>query len=83
MSYCRFSDGDVYVFLDIHGYFSCCGCFLDKDRPYPTTEDIIIHLREHEAAGHYVPEFTFQSLEADREENDKWIAEQNVNSWSQ
>ena len=28
MSYCRFSDGDVYLFRHVGGYFQCCACSL-------------------------------------------------------
>lgn len=28
MSYCRFSDGDVYMFDHIDGYIECCACRL-------------------------------------------------------
>jgi len=30
MSYCRFIEGDVYVFLDVGGYLNCCGCILQE-----------------------------------------------------
>ena len=30
MSYSRFSEGDVYVFLSNSGYLECCGCILQK-----------------------------------------------------
>jgi hypothetical protein len=28
MSYCRFSEADVYVYVGTTGYFECCGCLL-------------------------------------------------------
>ena len=28
MSYCRFSDGDVYMFAHVGGYIECCACSL-------------------------------------------------------
>jgi len=28
MSYCRFSDGDVYLYPDVNGYICCCSCRL-------------------------------------------------------
>ena len=30
MSYCRFSEGDVYVFLSTDNLLECCGCFLQE-----------------------------------------------------
>ena len=32
MSYCRFSDGDVYMFEHVGGGIECCGCRLVEDR---------------------------------------------------
>lgn len=77
MSYCRFSEADVYVFPDVRGYLSCCGCWLDKrgNSAYYSTDDMIAHLREHIAAGHHVPDHVIPALERDREENDHWIKE--------
>jgi hypothetical protein len=78
MSYCRFGEADIYVFLDIGGYLNCCGCMLDSESSSAqayTTDDMIAHLREHQAEGHDVPEDVIEALEADREENDRWIAD--------
>lgn len=36
MSYCRFGEGDVYVFLNVGGYLDCCGCIL---REYEWVDD--------------------------------------------
>lgn len=43
MSYARFGwDGsDVYVFLNVAGYFSCCGCQL-IEREYVESKDYIL-----------------------------------------
>ena len=30
MSYCRFSEGDVYVFLNTDYLLECCGCILQE-----------------------------------------------------
>lgn len=87
MSYARFGweGSDVYVFLNVHGYFECCGCWME---PPPETnpesgfgmsftckdtQGMIDHLRKHEEEGHTVPDYTFERLEAEREENDQWI----------
>ena len=76
MSYARFVEGsDVYVFLACNGHLECCGCALKSDGRFLTTDAMIAHLREHEAAGHDVPDHIYPDLEADREENDAWIAE--------
>ena len=76
MSYSRFGwDGsDVYVFLSVGGHLECCGCLLSDEWSYATTDEMIAHLEEHRAAGHHVPEDCIEDLLADKEENDRWIA---------
>jgi len=84
MSYARFGDGcsDVYVFLDVGGYLTCCACgiYIPKGKlssfTCTTSDEMIQHLREHQSAGHQVEEHTFKNLLADAKENDDWIAEQ-------
>lgn len=44
MSYCRFSDGDVYMYHDVGGYVSCCVCRLTKELPEPWTEATRRHI---------------------------------------
>lgn len=86
MSYARFGwdNSDVYVFLDVGGYLTCCGCILEPSGPDPlafssarfhTTAEMLAHLDEHRAAGHCVAEETIESLRADADENDQWIVE--------
>lgn len=80
MSYARFAeDSDVYVFLAIGGHLECCGCSL---RPriweYDSTDALLVHLDEHKAAGHDVPDSCIARLIEEREENDAWIADQRV-----
>lgn len=77
MSYVRFgSDGSsVYVYTDINGYLACCGCRLGDKWDFHSTDEILAHLREHQAAGHDVPDSVLEDLERDRDENDKFIAE--------
>lgn len=73
MSYARWSEGDVYVYEDVSGGFTCCGCSLhpdnDKDGPgavksinVETREDMIIHLKGHIAAGDFVPDRAIERL---------------------
>lgn len=82
MSYARFGPSSgVYVYVDIAGYFSCCACRLRDTDDYGnftcrTTGEIVAHLHEHIDAGHAVPAYTIPSLEDDREENDRWIADE-------
>jgi len=39
MSYCRFVEGDVYVFLSTANLLECCGCFL-QEREWVDDESI-------------------------------------------
>ena len=41
MSYCRFGEGDVYIFLSVIGKLECCGCFLQKTEWIETYNSII------------------------------------------
>lgn len=57
MSYCRFSEADVYVYADVYGGVVCCGCWLSENiETFYSAPDLIAHLRDHLAAGHDVPE---------------------------
>ena len=69
MSYCRFSNADVYVFMNVGGFLSCCRCWLGDREDFYSTEEMIAHLAEHRAAGHDVPEGIEDDLLADDHEN--------------
>ena len=57
MSYARFGrDSDVYVYPDVGGYISCCGCSLSRDWAHYSVESVVNHMREHVDAGHTVPD---------------------------
>lgn len=82
MSYCRFPEGDVYVFLSVWGHLECCACSIESAKNGNlssfeafTTDSMVSHLKEHQAAGHDVPEHVFADLRHDQEENDSWILE--------
>jgi hypothetical protein len=75
MAYARFGpDSDVYVFAGGPPWaaLECCDCALVSDPHFwaKTTDEMIAHLRDHQAAGHKVPEDTFEGLLAERAEND-------------
>jgi hypothetical protein len=78
MSYARFSDADVYVFLNIFGYLECCGCALPESdfvqTPlFLTTKDMISHLERHKEVGHSLGH-CIERLKEDQQENDGWMA---------
>jgi hypothetical protein len=64
-------NSDVYVYADAEdGCLRCCGCMAD----FTTTAAMIEHMRTHIANGEKVPAKVIPALEADREENDAWLA---------
>ena len=80
MAYCRFSEGDVYLYAtkrDGTG-FECCWCHLamvadaDGDEWWDSITlssrtEALAHLREHQKAGHAVPVSAIARLEAEIE----------------
>jgi len=75
MSYARLDSGhcDVYVFLDNRGFLACCHCGLGDDYQAYTTADMTAHLDRHRQANHLVPDYVYDELRADAEENDAWM----------
>lgn len=67
MSYCRFGEGDVYVFHTAGSPgLECCACILSPhSRRFVTRSEMVEHLREHESAGHSVPGDVIPNLEAE------------------
>ena len=79
MSYSRFIEADVYVYLDVGGYLTCCACDIIETqdvwgnfRAYDT-ETMIVHLKEHRKRGDYVPNETIERLWEDHKENMEFI----------
>lgn len=72
MSYARFSTGsDVYVFMNVAGFLECCGCSLDEQWAFGSTQEMADHLGDHRAAGHTVPEGVEEALWRDDRAN--WV----------
>lgn len=85
MSYCRFGEADVYVYMDVCGALRCCGCTLPEGEPraddyaarsrrhelefFSSTEAMIAHLVAHEARGDRVPPDVAGELRRDDAEN--------------
>ena len=73
MSYCRFLEGDVYVFMSVGGWLECCACTLAPEdwtsREFHSTQAMLDHLYEHRAVGHDVPDYVFDDIKADDKEN--------------
>jgi len=64
MSYCRFSDGDVYMYPSGKGIIECCACRLPGGdfRLFSTKQDALDHLMWHKRAGHKVPQHAIDRL---------------------
>lgn len=78
MSYVRWSspghpwdyDSDLYIFDDVGGGTTCCGCLLSDDENSwngdrdgnPVHPETVAHVFEHIAAGHAVPDFVIERL---------------------
>jgi hypothetical protein len=64
MSYCRFADGDVYMFPSCDGGIECCYCTLNDRRnvTFDSKEDAIGHLQQHRLAGDDVPEWAEEEV---------------------
>lgn len=81
MSYCRWSEGDVYAYEAAcedsrQQRFVCCACpfnalddgSVPDDEEFPTRVKLLQHLRTHEEAGHSVPVKAFSRLEQEIEQ---------------
>ena len=73
MSYCRWSEGDLYVVSSDPLACLCCP-FLDLDENGDkqdfkgTKVEMLAHLKEHREAGHAFPNWAMDRLEAEIEE---------------
>jgi len=72
MSYCRWDDGDLYIYEDIHGGLTCGGCKLlggaaidGQSFNCPTRSAMIAHIEEHRAVGHDVQKYVAETLRAE------------------
>ncbi len=64
MSFARFSEGDLYVYLNVSGLFECCCCPLGTGGCFsaPTAAEMVSHLELHRNAGHFAPARAFKEL---------------------
>jgi hypothetical protein len=71
MSYVRFLEADVYVYMDVSGYLVCCWCSMEPDTSFQaySTQEMIDHLRKHQEKDDYVPDHVFTHLADDDELN--------------
>ena len=79
MSYSRFIEADVYVFMHVSGYLQCCGCWISDLNPVDpdyhnsfnahSTQEMVDHIVKHKRRGHRVPADLIENLWQDDEEN--------------
>jgi len=67
MSYCRFGEGDVYVFMNVGGWLECCVCSLAEEEEsmffrVKSTQEMVDHLKKHIDDGDRVPQDIFNDL---------------------
>jgi hypothetical protein len=66
MSFARFSEGDVYVYLNTSGLYECCFCSLAGECVrVPTAAEMLSHVEEHRRAGHEIPDRCVLELRAE------------------
>lgn len=67
VAYVRWSERSaVYIYDDLNGGITCCGCLLHPDGHSVNTfnhETMIKHVRQHIGAGHKVPDHVIPELE--------------------
>jgi hypothetical protein len=76
MSFCRWSEGDLYIYEDYRGFFNCMNCHLNEvasdgfrdDHNCKTLQELREHVQAHEEAGHEAPyESIYARIQRDRE----------------
>lgn len=76
MSWSRFLEGDVYVYEDVSGGVTCCGCplgIVGEDALFPASyntssvKELSEHFEAHKQAGHAIPARLWDNFRA-------WIA---------
>ena len=71
MSFARFSEGDVYVYLNTNGLYECCWCYLaGRCVLVPTAAEMLAHIEEHRRAGHDIPGRCVPGLLAEKASGD-------------
>ena len=68
MAYARFGgDSDVYVYQS--DTWECSGCRINHEETqvFTTLKDLLEHLKDHEKAGHKVPEDCFARIDHERQ----------------
>ncbi len=71
MSYCRWGNGDLYIYADVQGGLTCSGCRLLhgagrwRDFHCTTRSEMLRHIESHRLAGHRVLEEVIARLRAE------------------
>ncbi len=75
MAYARFGpESEVYIYwgdvIDGKDGYVCCGCYLEGHWSTIDADEMVQHLRKHEAAGHKVPDGLIADIESEKD-NDR------------
>jgi hypothetical protein len=71
MSFARFLEGDVYIYLNTEGLYECCSCGLAGCCVLlPTATEMLAHVEEHRRAGHEIPDRCVPELRAEEATGD-------------
>ena len=66
MGWARFArDSEVYIFDDVRGGITCCGCKLvgfPNDFNCETEDEMANHIIDHARAGHIIPDYLMQTV---------------------
>lgn len=75
MSRARFGPGSgLYLYDDVGGYVCCCMCALvGGSVTLRSVDEALAHVAAHRAAGHDVPPYVEEELEAERAELTAWL----------
>ncbi len=66
MSYARFSEGNIYLYLFDDNFWECNSCWLSEDRQsqhFHNLADVKSHVEAHQQAGHIVPRRCIEQIE--------------------
>jgi hypothetical protein len=75
MSYCRWTNSDIFLSTEDAEYITCVQCQLGNNEDGPcnkyflTKESALKHVKQHLAFGDYIPEDVIQRLEEEVFEN--------------
>lgn len=64
MSYCHWTNADIYIFHDTSGFLCCLKCSINGSKDFTTDKrsELITHCNKHKSRGDRVPDLVFERL---------------------